>query len=99
RAGDEDRAVGLPEGLLEALALAVGEAELAQLRDALGLVEDAHDDRLAVHAGQRDDAQVDVVAVDRDPDAAVLRDAALGDVEVAHDLHAADDAADHAPRD
>ena len=49
-------------------------------------------------AGQRDDAQVDVVAVDGEPDAAVLRDAALGDVEVAHDLHAADDAADHAPR-
>ena len=39
-----------------------------------------------------------MVAVDGDPDAAVLRDAPLGDVEVAHDLHAADDAADHAPR-
>jgi hypothetical protein len=99
RTGDEHGAVGLAEGPLEAVALAVGHAQLAQLGHALGGVEDAHDDRLAVDAGERDDAQVDVVAVDRHADAAVLRDAALGDVEVAHDLHAADDAADHAPRD
>src|SRR4051812_44145468 len=51
RARDEDGAVGLAEGLLEALALAVGKAELAELGNPLGLVEDAHDDRLAVHAG------------------------------------------------
>ena len=39
------------------------------------------------------------MAVDRQPDATVLRDAPLGDVEVAHDLHAADDAEHHAPLD
>ena len=60
------------------------------VRDAAVLVEDAHDDRLAVHARQRHDAQVDVLAVDRQADAAVLRDAPLGDVEVAHDLDAGD---------
>ena len=32
-------------------------------------------------------------------DAAVLRHAALGDVEVGHDLHARDHAGDHAARD
>ena len=76
--------------------LVAQEAERVEVvGDAAVLVQDAHDDRLAVHAGQRDDAQVDVLAVDREPDAAVLRHAALGDVEVAHDLHAADRAGDH----
>ena len=48
--------------------------------------------------GSGDDAQVDAVAVDRQADAAVLRHAPLGDVEVGHDLHARDDAGCHAPR-
>ena len=52
-------------------------------------------DRLAVDARQRDDAEVDVAALDRQPDAAVLRQALLGDVEVGHDLDARDDAGDH----
>src|SRR4028118_709064 len=39
------------------------------------------------------------VLVERQADAAVLRDATLGDVEVGHDLHAADDAGEHATRD
>ena len=37
---------------------------------------------LAVHARQRHDAQVDVAAVEAEADAAVLRQAPLGDVEV-----------------
>jgi hypothetical protein len=63
------------------------------------LVEDAHHDPLAVDPRHRYDAGVDRVAVDGQRDAAVLRDALLGDVEVGHDLHARDDARDHAPRD
>ena len=63
------------------------------------LVEDAHDDALAAHGRHRDDAQVDAVAVDGQPDAAVLGQAALGDVELGHDLHARDDAGGHPPRD
>ena len=99
RAGDEHGAVGLVEGALEALALWRGHAELLELHDDRALVEDPDDDRLAVHAGQRHDAQVDVMAVDRQADATILRDAPLGDVEVAHDLHAADDAEHHPPLD
>ena len=97
RPGDEHGAVGLVEGALEAVLLGRRHAELLQRHDDGVLVEDAHDDRLAVHAGQRHDAQVDVVAVDRQADATVLRHAPLGDVEVAHDLHAADDAEHHPP--
>src|SRR3712207_8697881 len=57
--------------------------------------EDSHDHALAVGGGQGHDADVDLVAVDRHRRAAVLGDAPLGDVEVAHDLHARHDAWDH----
>ncbi|CAB4879520.1 unannotated protein [freshwater metagenome] len=50
-------------------------------------------------AGQRDHTQVDVLAVDLQADAAVLGNAALGDIELRHDLHAADRAGHHATRD
>jgi hypothetical protein len=90
--------VRLAEGALEAQALAVGHAELLELHHNGVLVEDAHDDRLAMHAGQRDDAQVHMAALDREPDAPVLRDALLRDIQVRHDLHARDDAGGHAPR-
>ena len=76
RPGDQHRAVGLVDRTLEALVLAHPQA--VEVHDHRLLVEDAHDDRLAVHARQRHDAQVDVVAVDAQPDAPVLRDAALG---------------------
>ena len=71
------------------------EAELVEFEADALLVEDAHDHALAVHARDRDHADVDVTAVNRHPDAPVLRDAALGDVEVGHDLDARDNARDH----
>ena len=80
RAGHEHGAVRLAAGAFEAFALGVGHAELVELDDDRGLVEDAHHDPLAVHARQRHDAQVDVAAVDDEPDAAVLGQAPLGDV-------------------
>ena len=52
-------------------------------------VEHADDDALAEHRRQHADAQVDRVAADVQLDAAVLRQPALGDVEVRHDLDAA----------
>src|SRR3712207_8100020 len=51
-------------------------------------VEHAHDDGLAEHGRQHADAQVDRLVVNVQLDAAVLRHAPLGDVEVGHDLHA-----------
>ena len=55
-------------------------------------------DALAVDARQRHDAQVDVAAVHDQADAAVLRQALLGDVEFGHDLHARDHAGGHPAR-
>ena len=49
--------------------------------------------------GQGRDAGVDVLAVDRDPGAAVLRQPALGDVQAGHDLEPADDRGHRAARD
>ena len=45
-------------------------------------VEDPHDDALAEHRRQHAHAEVDRVAADGEPDAAVLRQPPLGDVEV-----------------
>ena len=58
----------------------------------------AHDDAFAEHRGQDADAQVDGVAADREADAAVLRHAAFGDVEVRHDLDARRDGKGQVPR-
>ena len=60
------------------------------LRQAL-LVEDADDRVLAVHRGHDRDAEVDGAAADLHPEAAVLGHALLGDVQLGHDLDAADD--------
>ena len=54
-------------------------------------VEDAQHDALAKLRGQRRDAEIHLAAGDGLLDAAVLRQAALGDVEIRHDLDARDD--------
>ena len=95
RPGRQDGAIGLLERPLVELALVVLHPQAVEIHDHGLLVEDAEHHRLAVHAGQRDDADVDVAALDREPDAPVLGQATLGDVEVAHDLDARHDARDH----
>ena len=95
RAGDQDRAVGLVEGLLEALARRAVHAEVVERALRVVLVEDADRRPLAALGRQRGDAQVDAALLDRDADPAVLRHPLLGDVEVAHDLHPRDDRVDH----
>ena len=66
-------------------------------RDHALLVEDAHHHRLPAHQGQRRDADVDVVFVDLEADAAVLGGPALGDIELGHDLDPGDEAGGEAP--
>src|SRR5215218_7171880 len=98
RAGDEHRAVRLAERLGEALQRLRQHAELLHADHGLRGVQDAHDDVLAVLGGQGRDAQVDRLAVDDGRDAAVLRDAPLGDVEVGEDLDPRRDGGDHGQR-
>ena len=83
---------GLRYDAREALERLGQEAEVVEAQQRLALVEDSHDDLLAVHRRQGRDAQVDAACRRRSRDAAVLRDAALGDVDVGHDLEPADHA-------
>ena len=70
----------------------VVEAQAAQIVEiARRAVEQAHDDAFAVERGQRGNAQIDFAAQRLDLDAAVLRQAALGDVQLGHQLQARDD--------
>ena len=63
-----------------------------------GAVEQAHDDAFAVERRERGDAEVDFAADGLDFDAAVLRQAAFGDVELRHQLDAGDDGGLHFAR-
>src|SRR3954453_8127698 len=98
RTGDEHHSVRLFDELaeleehllveaedVEAQALEVGVHRL--------LVQDTDDRILAVRGGDDGDAEVDGAAGDAQLEAAVLRDAFLGDVELRHDLDARNDGA------
>ena len=69
------------------------EPQLVELLADRLLVEDTDDGILAVHARHDRDAEVDALAAHPHLEAAVLRHALLGDVELRHDLHARDDRA------
>ena len=67
------------------------EAERGEIERQRAAVEDAQHHALAVDRGHGRDAEIDLLAAHREPDAAVLRQTALGDVELRHDLDARDD--------
>ena len=67
------------------------EAELGEVELEGVLVEDAEHGLLAEDRGQDRHAEVDLARVVAELDAAVLGHAALGDVEVGHDLEPRDD--------
>ena len=90
RPGDEDGAIGLAVGGLVALEGVGQEAQVGQVEQGRTLVEDPHDHLLAVDGREGGDTKVDGLAGDHARHAPVLGHAALGDVEVGHDLQAAD---------
>jgi hypothetical protein len=67
------------------------EAQRGELLGQALLVEDSDDGVLAVDGGHDRHAEVDGTAPELDAEASVLRHALLGDVQLGHDLHAADD--------
>ena len=90
--GDQKHAVRQAGEMLHALQHAVVEAQAAQVVEiAGGAVQQAHDDALAVQRGQGGDAQIHFAAHHLDLDTPVLRQAALGDVELGHQLEARND--------
>src|SRR6266540_1105074 len=96
RPRDQHHPVGLADEAAEAGQLLLVEAENVEpqggelLGEAL-LVQDADDGVLAVHGRHDGHAEIDGAAADLDPEAAVLRDPLLRDVQLGHDLDAADD--------
>ena len=96
RPGDEHHAVRLLDELAEldqhlVIEAEDVEAEVLELRVHRLLVEDSDDAIFAVRGRDDRDAEVDGAAGQAQLEAAVLRDALLGDVELRHDLDAGDD--------
>ena len=87
-AGDEDDAVRARDEIADALFVGRVEAEAGEI-EAL-LAEEAEADIFAVDARDRGHADIDRLAGDLEGDAAVLRSAALGNVEAGHDFQAGD---------
>ncbi len=68
----------------------LGETQRREIEHYRLAIEDTHHHRFAEAGRHGGDAQVQLLALHAQLNAAVLRQAALGDVELGHDLHAAD---------
>ncbi len=95
-AGDEHHAVGLADVAAEAAEILFGKAdhverEVAEFLAHRLFVEHAEDGVFAMDGGHDGDAEVDEAAFVANAEAAILGHAALGNVELAHDLDAAED--------
>jgi hypothetical protein len=97
-AGNQQDAVRLEQDVEEFLERVLFEAQPLEVERHASLVENTHHDRLAVHGRYGRDAQIDFLALHPQPDAPVLREPALGDIEVGHDLHARDHGRRKSPR-
>src|SRR5262249_53123577 len=91
RPGDEEDPVRPIDQLAEGAVGVLQHADVGEVEDHAALVEQTHDDAFAVDHGDDRDANIDLALVDAHLDAAVLRQALLGDVQVRHDLDTADD--------
>ena len=91
RAGDENDSVRLRQRLAEQAVDRLAHAEPVQVDTGIFLVEDSEHDPLAGSARKSRDSHVDQLAAQGEADPAILRKAALGDVEPGHHLDPADD--------
>ncbi len=94
RAGGEDDSVRVLEQRLHGFHLLLAHVEpLDAEGERLAAREQAQGDRFAIHGGDRRDAHVDEAGLRLQIDAAILRQAALGDVHVRHHFQARNDRA------
>ena len=80
--GDQDHAMGLQDHLVETRQLLRRKAHSLQLGKNLPALEQANDHAFAVQRRHRGDTQIDILAAQSGLDATVLRQAALGDIEL-----------------
>src|SRR5450756_1700450 len=92
---DDDHAIRLADDVVEEVQRITEESKVLKGHHGTALVQDTHNDLLAVDGRQRTDAEVDGLVLDAQGDTAVLRLAPLGDIHVGHDL----DAREHAGLD
>ena len=93
RAGDQDHAVGLVDGVEEQLLLVGLIAKLVDAQLGRAAVQDTQHDLLAEQCRQGAHAEVDLFGLGQvELDAPILRDALLGDVQLRHHLQARGDA-------
>ena len=95
-AGDKEDAVGAGDHGVPAGEDIVGHAQVVEAHEDGGLGEESEDDALAEEHGDDADAEVELLHAPAfgavsEGDAPVLGDSFFGDVEVGHDLQAADD--------
>ena len=95
RTGNDEDSVRLLDIHRDLLIDVFGQADVLEVERGRRLVENTHDDGLAVGGREAADTKVDRLAGDGQGDTAVLRHAALGDVEVRKDLDARDDGGGH----
>ena len=88
RARADGDSVGLVNELADRVEIVLAQAELVEIEAHVAAVEHAHDHGLAEHRRQNAHAQIDRLIVHRQLDAPVLRQPALGNVEIRHDLDA-----------
>src|SRR4051812_49010457 len=99
RAGHQEDAVGAIDDLLERLVVVFLEAEVLNADADAVRPQNTQHAALAVVGRQSTYAEVHVGLVDAELDAAVLREALLGDVDAGHDLDTADQRGLHLERD
>ena len=93
RARHQNQSVRPCDDFLETAAVFGGESKFVGAAERRALLGDAHHDFFAQDAGQGGDAEVEVDPARAERQAAVLRDALLGDVHVRDDFDARDDGA------
>src|SRR6185369_7726908 len=88
-ASDQQDAVRAMDQVLHQPTVPLTEADLGDVQQLVGLVQQAHHDPLVFTTGRNGrNAEVDAASGDAQRDAAVLRQALFGDVQPSHDLHA-----------
>src|SRR5690606_13918389 len=87
-AGHQDHPERRIQGFPEIAQALFAEAHFGHVQVQVALVQYAHHHLFAVDGGKHAHAQIDFLEAEVQLDAAVLRQAALGDVQVRHDLDA-----------
>ncbi|OPZ20232.1 MAG: hypothetical protein BWZ10_00728 [candidate division BRC1 bacterium ADurb.BinA364] len=90
RAGHQHQPVGAANGPFEVIEVGALQAQLHRIDMNLRSIEQAHGDVVAMRGWRGVDADIDILVVHPDAHFAILRDSALGDVEIGLDFYGAE---------